>query len=522
MIKECLCGNLLFEDFREEGLDLRRCKNCGVIHQRIESSIEEYFDWYRNDYLNSFYTHTYQQDRKIAKSREEIYFGSNIGRKNKKILDFGCGNRALVDELSERGHTVYGCDLYEGSYDKRIYSGLIEEIAFPTSWFDVVIANDVLEHIPDLLSTIKELSRIIADDGYLIIDHPEFLSDTGKRHWKQKEHIWFISSKQLIRHLIKYGFSVVNSFSIVPDKTILLLKKLPTKRKSILVPPGIGDIYWIMCKLESFIQVNKIEVPDIYISSTRKDRDRSKDYVLRFPTVNLRGYHEHIIKNEPIWRIAYHEDGDGEFTKVLGFDYFLSANGPFRFNKRLEEILPRYQTNWFPKMFISNEEREFGRKFQEQNGKYIVLFFTDHGMYQRWIDAMGAYDLYNLCKALYTETKCKVVLTGASWDDNPVNRSILKLYDNSGFLINMIGRTTLEEFLGLLRYCNACVGFPGGNTILATYLKKPTIILWNDFYNRDFWKYSCPPSSLGKWYIPLDINSVRGNEVIENLLKVIK
>jgi SAM-dependent methyltransferase len=55
----------------------------------------------------------------------------------------------------------------------------LTELPFDDESFDLVICNHVLEHIPDDIAAMRELRRILASDGYAVMQHP---IDAGRVH----------------------------------------------------------------------------------------------------------------------------------------------------------------------------------------------------------------------------------------------------------------------------------------------------------------------------------------------------
>lgn len=97
-----------------------------------------------------------------------------------KILDVGCGNALSFPLLQEFG-SVSGIEpdvslLTDGPYRRQISSALVSSPDYP--WrgqtFDLVTAFDVVEHIEDDRTAIRELSEQLSPGGYLMITVPAF------------------------------------------------------------------------------------------------------------------------------------------------------------------------------------------------------------------------------------------------------------------------------------------------------------------------------------------------------------
>ena len=95
------------------------------------------------------------------------------------VLEIGCGTGEMwvgKDDLIGRCSRLILSDLSEGmlstarenlkSHDRIEYRIVdIQEIPFPDREFDVVIANMMLYHVPDLSKGLQEVARVLKDDG---------------------------------------------------------------------------------------------------------------------------------------------------------------------------------------------------------------------------------------------------------------------------------------------------------------------------------------------------------------------
>jgi ubiquinone/menaquinone biosynthesis C-methylase UbiE len=95
-----------------------------------------------------------------------------------KMLDCGCGSgdKTLLYAKTIKTKNIYGIDLSKkrsSEAKKRGISSIVgdlnKKIGFPSKKFDVIIANQVFEHLHDLDAFMAEMYRILDDKGYLII-----------------------------------------------------------------------------------------------------------------------------------------------------------------------------------------------------------------------------------------------------------------------------------------------------------------------------------------------------------------
>lgn len=107
----------------------------------------------------------------------------------KAVLDLGCGHGALAYAFAQQGCIVTGIDVDQSrlaSAVKRFQDapGLQadflctggELMPFGSASFDVVVCNDVLEHVVSHRRTLIELSRVLKPGGWAYFKFPNLLS----------------------------------------------------------------------------------------------------------------------------------------------------------------------------------------------------------------------------------------------------------------------------------------------------------------------------------------------------------
>ena len=98
------------------------------------------------------------------------------------MLDLGCGLGEYVRAFERAGAYALGCDvandrLVEGR--SRGAWGLLaaggEALPFRDGSLDVVVLNEVIEHVADEAATLREVRRVLAPDGHAVIYAPNRL-----------------------------------------------------------------------------------------------------------------------------------------------------------------------------------------------------------------------------------------------------------------------------------------------------------------------------------------------------------
>lgn len=151
----------------------------------------------------------------------EIYFVlDNMPEPPAKILDVSCSYSSFILEMDKLGFDSWGIDLldYGVEYNKFIKADA-RNIPFEDKIFDVVTCISALEHYGFVetpyhtdevydaqapFTAIKEMARVLKDDGILILTLP---FGYGEGEWLK--WVKFYNMK-IIRELINYGgFTIV-------------------------------------------------------------------------------------------------------------------------------------------------------------------------------------------------------------------------------------------------------------------------------------------------------------------------
>jgi 2-polyprenyl-3-methyl-5-hydroxy-6-metoxy-1,4-benzoquinol methylase len=115
--------------------------------------------------------------------------------KDSRILDVGCALGGFLKFLKDKGiKNVYGIDVIEEyvelADDKNITIGSVYDLPFEDNSFDVIILEQVMEHLADLKTPIGEIRRVLTDDGVLFVGVPNASKYDNLIFWLTiKEHI---------------------------------------------------------------------------------------------------------------------------------------------------------------------------------------------------------------------------------------------------------------------------------------------------------------------------------------------
>ncbi len=96
-----------------------------------------------------------------------------------RILDIGCGIGTYVRKLRDLSNAVYGVDVDPARVRQGETDGLAvavsERLPFAGGAFDVVLLNEVIEHVQDDAATLREACRVVRPGGHVVVYAPNRL-----------------------------------------------------------------------------------------------------------------------------------------------------------------------------------------------------------------------------------------------------------------------------------------------------------------------------------------------------------
>src|SRR3954470_4304498 len=107
------------------------------------------------------------QDRRLTQIRQYVTL------ENRRILDIGCGLGMYVDKFRRFSDEVYGVDVdpekvaQASEWLPNIQMAPGEHLPFGDGEFDVILLNEVIEHVDDDRLTIREAFRCLKPGGHV-------------------------------------------------------------------------------------------------------------------------------------------------------------------------------------------------------------------------------------------------------------------------------------------------------------------------------------------------------------------
>ena len=211
-----------------EGYELAKCGKCGMVwdpfpHGDLKSVygknyfINEnpkggYANYFEGMKINkkTFYERIKRIERKMAKKGKMLDLGSALG--DSLIAAKKLGWKEIMGvELSEFATK----EARKKGLDVKI--GTLKSSRFPQNHFDVVTIQDVIEHVEDPVSELKNVQKVLKPGGYAFIVTPDVSGFWSKilgslwYHYKPGEHIMYFSQKSLKKALEVSGFKNIKT-----------------------------------------------------------------------------------------------------------------------------------------------------------------------------------------------------------------------------------------------------------------------------------------------------------------------
>lgn len=256
----------------------------------------------------------------------------------------------------------------------------------------------------------------------------------------------------------------------------------------ILVPPGIGDGYWVFVKLRAFLKARGITMPDVYVHDAAPS-GRSAGFWQRVPFVRFMGSGNLSKKSRKRANLAYRPPGVAVQRNVESFDYFLSFNGSLEAGRSLDQAMPNVPASWYEPLDRPGTIDALTAEYQARFGRYVACAFWDHGFYRRWLAEFSEEQVIASLRQ-FADEGITPVLMGASWDKNGLGS---RLAQTDQRFVDLVGGTDFDQLTALLEGAAGVFGFPAGNSILGPYFRTPTVLLWSEHFDRRMWSNVCPP-----------------------------
>ncbi len=225
----CWCGRQATRRIvRTDTFGLLQCSSCGTYQIDPRPLTPD-------GNGETFYTDYYAQTSGPPAERAERRYRSSqfwravarcpeLDQPYRSALDVGCGDGRLCDELRAEGCAdVLGIDLSSTRVARarvrfpevRFEDRPLDQLGLPADAFDLVVMDAVIEHVPDPISLLTELTMYLEVNGRIVLITPNMRSGSFRflhRRWTgmlaPHVHVFLYDEFSMRRLLERSGFDV--------------------------------------------------------------------------------------------------------------------------------------------------------------------------------------------------------------------------------------------------------------------------------------------------------------------------
>jgi len=186
------------------------CRDCGMTFLPLDFLPSGSY----SDAADPYYLE--QEEERLANSHALLDRIPSGGR----LLEIGCAAGFLLRAARDRGFDPVGVEMSEWAsgvardrFNLDVRTGRLEDMGFESDSFDAVVLADVIEHLTEPRQTVREIRRVLAPGGRLLLLTPDAGSlvarVAGARWWGiLDDHYFYFSRGHLRKFLESEGFEV--------------------------------------------------------------------------------------------------------------------------------------------------------------------------------------------------------------------------------------------------------------------------------------------------------------------------
>lgn len=167
--------------------------------------------------IASLYPESYYEGRNSSNPKQVKSYIRRIEYlpkiKNGKILDVGCAGGHWLKFLHEQGWDCYGNDFIKNRHEEpniKIKYGYLPEVDFQESFFDVITAWGVMEHLTYPSKYFEHIHKLLKNGGEFIFLVPNAHSLWSRWNYSEDipRHIHFFHKKTIEKYACKFDYKI--------------------------------------------------------------------------------------------------------------------------------------------------------------------------------------------------------------------------------------------------------------------------------------------------------------------------
>lgn len=189
--KNCNFHFLYNSTFKDYNLPIFQCKTCGL--QKLYPRPSQLEELYQEDYYHGKAKFAYTDERNKFKYHSHVWNSRlKLIRKYKSIgsiLEVGSSFGGFLTRAKVFGYQIQGIELseyscnYANSMGIPTFHGDLESSPFENESFDIIVLNEVIEHLPNPKLSLDRLVNLLKPKGLIIIQTANF------EGWQAKDEL---------------------------------------------------------------------------------------------------------------------------------------------------------------------------------------------------------------------------------------------------------------------------------------------------------------------------------------------
>jgi SAM-dependent methyltransferase len=153
---------------RKNDFHLFSCESCATLYTAHVPGITQ-----SQDYDIYYGPENLTVPAFIDRRLDEIVSTFKPYRKNERLLDVGFGAGSFLEAAERNNWQAFGVEVSQTAVEHvrergfEVFCGELGKAAYPDDYFDVIIASEVLEHVPYPRALIEEIRRVLRPGGLL-------------------------------------------------------------------------------------------------------------------------------------------------------------------------------------------------------------------------------------------------------------------------------------------------------------------------------------------------------------------